>query len=180
MYTLATQLNAGLMEDRKDLFTNENVAADYIQALRSPDGPVCPYCGLVNEVYKLKTGRASQRAFEGVWKCKGCRKQFTIRINSIFHRSHVPLTKWLAAIHLMCSRPVTATDLYRSLDLGSYRTALFLMHRLRIAVRQLPQSHFQRTEQMALQKSETAIYIPMPFEEALKVLVRLRRHSGIR
>ena len=154
MCTLATQLNAGSMKDGKDLFTNENVAADYIQALRSPDGPVCPYCGLVNEAYKLKTGRASQQAFgAGVWKCKGCRKQFTIRINSIFHRSHVPLTKWLAAIHLMCSRPVTAADLYRSLDLGSYRTALFLIHRLRIAVRQLGQSHFQRTEQMRIQKS---------------------------
>jgi transposase-like protein len=172
--------SCGLMEDRRDLFTNENAAADYIQALRSPDGPACPHCGLVNEAYKLTTRRALQKASGAVeWKCKGCRKQFTIRMSSIFHRSHVPLTKWLAAIHLMCSRPVTATDLHRSLGLGSYRTALFLMHRLRIAIRQLPRYHFQCTDGMRIPKSEMTIYIPMPFEEAVRALVRLRRPWGI-
>jgi transposase-like protein len=77
---------------------------------------------------------------KGVWNCNGCRKQFTITVGSIFEDSHIPLHKWLLAIHLMCSskKGISAHQLMRNLEIGSYRTAWFMAHRIRWALTQEP------------------------------------------
>ena len=62
---------------------------------------------------------------DGLHPCRGCRAQFTVTVGTIFEDSHVPLHKWLLAIHLMCSskKGVSALQIQRNLELGSYHTA---------------------------------------------------------
>ena len=88
----------------------------------------------MNEAFRIKAGR------KGVWNCNGCRKQFTVTIGSIFEDSHIPLHKWLLAIHLMGSskKGISAHQLMRNLDIGSYRSAWFMAHRIRWALTQEP------------------------------------------
>src|SRR3954470_2700138 len=83
------------------LFTDENKARAFIESKRWPDGkPFCPHCG-EHGAYKLTAKPGSKRPVApGVYKCKACRKQFTVRIGMIFEDSHVPLCKWLMAMHL--------------------------------------------------------------------------------
>ena len=72
----------------------------------------------------------------GWYHCGGCRKKFTVRVGSIFERSHVPLTKWLLAFRLVCSskKGISAHQLHRTLDVA-YKTAWFMEHRIREAMR---------------------------------------------
>ena len=123
--------NKGLLAPQ---YRDEDAARAHIEKVRWSDGPVCPHCGLVGEAYKIKARR------KGVYKCKGCRKPFTVTIDSIFEDSHIPLHKWLLAIHLMLSskKGVSAHQLMRNLDLGSYRSAWFMAHRIRWALTREP------------------------------------------
>jgi transposase-like protein len=77
---------------------------------------------------------------KGVYQCNDCRKQFSITVGTIFEDSHIPLHKWLLAVHLMCSskKGISAHQLMRNLELGSYRTAWFMAHRIRWALTQDP------------------------------------------
>jgi transposase-like protein len=105
-----------------------------------PDGTVCPFCGLVGEAYKLKAKPESKSPVRlGVWKCAGCRKQFTVTKGTIFEDSHIPLNTWLMAIHLVCSskKGMSAHQLHRMLGV-TYKAAWFMVHRLRYAATQDP------------------------------------------
>lgn len=123
---------------------DENAARVYLEAKLWPDGPVCPKCGLINEAYKLE-GETTRK---GLWKCSGCRQPFTVTMGTIFEDSHIPLHKWLFAIYLMCSskKGMSAHQLWRNLwgvdetgkQLGSYKTAWFMAHRIRWALGQEP------------------------------------------
>jgi hypothetical protein len=123
---------------------DEDAARAYLEAQLWPDGPVCPHCGIIGEAFKL----AGETTRKGLWKCSACRKPFTVTMKTIFEDSHIPLHKWLLAIHLMCSskKGVSAHQLWRNLwgtdetgkQLGSYRTAWFMAHRIRWALNQEP------------------------------------------
>lgn len=110
----------------------EDEARSFIESIRWPNGPICPHCGAADNAALL--GGSKTRA--GVYKCRDCRKQFTVTVNTIMHRSKVPLSKWLMAFHLMCSskKGVSALQLQRELALGSYQTAWHLAHRVRYAM----------------------------------------------
>ncbi|MCH7979759.1 MAG: IS1595 family transposase, partial [Acidobacteria bacterium] len=130
--------NKGLLAPQ---YRDEDAARAFIEKQRWTDGPECPHCGLVNEATKLEPRNGSKtHVRKGVWKCKGCRKQFTVTVDSIFADSHIPLHKWLLAIHLMCSskKGISAHQLMRNLDLKSYRSAWFMAHRIRWALTQEP------------------------------------------
>jgi len=75
---------------------------------------------------------------DGLYQCNNCREQFTVTVGTVFERSKIPLNKWLLCNHLLCSskKGFSALQLQRELGLGSYRTAWFMMHRLREAMRQ--------------------------------------------
>jgi hypothetical protein len=75
-----------------------------------------------------------------VWNCNACHKQFTVTVGSIFEDSHIPLHKWLLAIHLMASskKGISAHQLMRNLEIKSYRSAWFMAHRIRWALTQEP------------------------------------------
>lgn len=116
------------------IFHDEDAAREHFQALRWPHGPVCPFCGSVDDATEMKG--ATTRA--GLYKCraKECRKPFTATMGTLYERSHIPLHKWLLATHLMCAskKGISAHQLFRMLGFGSYRTAWFMAHRIREAM----------------------------------------------
>ncbi|CAI2932030.1 IS1595 family transposase [Aminobacter niigataensis] len=127
----------------KPYFHNEAAAFEHVEAMLWPQGPVCHHCGSMDKHYKLVGVRtkASKKNPEGVdrhglYKCAACRGQFTVRMGTIFEESHLPLHKWLQAIHLMCSskKGISAHQLHRVLEC-TYKTAWFLAHRIREAMR---------------------------------------------
>lgn len=121
-------------------FADEAKAIEFIEAQMWPNGPVCPHCEATDKQYALKsTGAGKTGARLGLRKCGSCRKQYTVRVGSIFEDSHIPLNKWLYAIHLMCSakKGVSANQLKRELGI-SYKAAWFMCHRVREAMKQEP------------------------------------------
>src|SRR5260370_7454508 len=126
-------------------YRDEDKAREYLEALRWPDGAVCPHCGAMDHVYKItpkqtapyqdKSGRW-RTPRKGLWECAGCEKQFTVTVKTVFEDSHIPLHKWLLASHLLCSskKGMSAHQLMRNLDIGSYKTAWFMAHRIRHAM----------------------------------------------
>ena len=114
------------------IFNNEDAARKHFEAIRWPNGPVCPHCGVMNEATELK-GEAHR---PGLYKCRACEQQFSVLIGSVMELSHLPLTKWALAFHLMASskKGVSAHQLMRMLGIGSYRTAWFMAHRVREAM----------------------------------------------
>ncbi|MGD9965838.1 MAG: IS1595 family transposase [Hyphomonadaceae bacterium] len=115
-------------------FTNEEAARTHYEAIRWPDGRVCPHCGTVGNSVLLQ-GKSTR---PGLYKCRDCRKPFTATMGTIYERSHIPLHKWLLATHIMCSskKGVSAHQLWRMLGFGSYKTAWFMAHRIREAMRE--------------------------------------------
>ena len=128
----------------REYFHNEAAAFEHVESILWPQGPVCPHCGNVDKHYKLEGVRSkpSKKSPEGVerhglYKCAACRSQFTVRIGTIFEESHLPLHKWLQAIHLICSskKGISANQLHRVLEM-TLKTAWLLGHRIREAMRE--------------------------------------------
>jgi transposase-like protein len=113
-------------------FQNPLVAAEYLESLRWPNGPVCPHCGeSERKPYALKS--KTRR----LWKCAACRKQYTVTVGTIFEGSHIGLHKWLLAFYLLCSskKGMSAHQLHRMLGV-TYKSAWFMAHRIRYAMQQ--------------------------------------------
>src|SRR5436190_5355187 len=115
------------------MFSDEDKAREFLESQLWPNGPVCPHCG-EHGGYKLTAHKLdSKRPMrKGVYKCCGCRKQFTVRVGTIFEESKLPLRKWLMAIHLMTSskKGVSSHQICRELGV-CIKTAWFLTHRIR-------------------------------------------------
>src|SRR5205823_7535122 len=80
-------------------FLDETKARDALEAIRWPDGTVCPHCGNVEQEKIAKGQGAAHRA--GLYYCAACNGQFTVTVGSVMERSKIPLSKWLFATHLM-------------------------------------------------------------------------------
>lgn len=119
-------------------FSEEGAAWAFLEALRWPNGPVCPHCGAVDRAYYLAPKDGERRTRKGtvsyrrLWKCAECRAPFSVLVGTIFEDSHIPISKWLLAFHLVCAgkNGVAALELSRTLGLN-YRTAWFMAHRIR-------------------------------------------------
>lgn len=115
---------------------SEKAAIAMLESLRWPDGAVCPHCGGADP-YRLvsRTKNAKRPARLGLWKCSQCRKQFTVKVGTIFEASHIPVSKWLMAIHLIAAskKGMSAHQFHRMLGV-TYRAAWFMAHRLRLAM----------------------------------------------
>ncbi len=126
------------LSDISEQFGDDAKARAFLEAQRWPDGVVCPHCGLVGEAYRLEPKPdAKTHVRPGVWKCGSCRKQFTVTVGTIFEDSHVPIHKWLMAIHLICAskKGMSAHQLHRMLGV-TYKSAWFMAHRIRYAMTQ--------------------------------------------
>ena len=113
-------------------FQDDDKAREYLEAIRWPNGPVCPHCGSVAKHYDLQ-GKAHR---VGLWKCKDCREQFSVTVGTVFERSKIGLHIWLQAVYLLCSskKGISSKQLERTLGV-TYKTAWFISHRLREAMK---------------------------------------------
>lgn len=114
------------------IYTNEEAARAHLEAIRWPEGPVCPYCGVTDESKAL----GGQSMGDGWFHCSACRKKYTVRVGTVYERSHVPLHKWVLATHLLCAskKGMSAHQLHRMLGV-TYKTAWFMAHRIRESMR---------------------------------------------
>src|SRR5947209_2808449 len=113
-------------------FHDENAAFAYLEKKVWPNGPVCPHCGGVERIGKLK-GKSTR---PGVYKCYQCRKPFRVTVGTVFEASHIPLRLWLHAVHLLASskKGISSNQLHRTLGVTP-KTAWFMSHRIREAMR---------------------------------------------
>ena len=118
----------------------EAEARNYLEKVRWNGNPVCPHCGSLG-AYKLTAKEESAKPVrDSVYKCKSCLKQYSVTTSTVMHGSHIPLKKWVLAFYLMCSskKGISALQLQRNLDLGSYKTAWHMAHRIRLAMKEEP------------------------------------------
>jgi transposase-like protein len=113
-------------------FHGEQATYNYIEASLWPSGPVCPKCGENERTTKMQ-GKSTRI---GTYKCRACRKPFTVKVGTIFEGSHVQMTLWLQAIYLMCAskKGVSSNQLYLTLGV-TLKTAGFMSHGMREAMR---------------------------------------------
>jgi transposase-like protein len=111
---------------------SEAAAYAWVEARVWPNGPVCPHCGGVERIGKMG-GKATRI---GLHKCYQCRKQFTVKVGTVFEASHVPMNLWLQAMYLLCSskKGISSNQLSRTLGV-TLKTAWFMSHRIREAMR---------------------------------------------
>lgn len=107
-------------------FADPEVCVQYVARLRWPDGPVCPTCESKEHSY-LTTRR--------VWKCKSCKRQFSVKVGTIFEDSAISLDKWLAAIWLIANAKngISSYELARHTGM-TQKSAWFVLHRIRLAM----------------------------------------------
>lgn len=120
-------------------FSTADAARAYMESVRWPDGPFCPHCGNSDptRISKIAANRAA-KVRPGLYRCAECVQQFTVTVGTVCEDSHIPLNKWLIAFYMMCASKtqVSALQLQRQLELGSYRSALFMCHRIRYALKE--------------------------------------------
>lgn len=106
----------------------EDEARGLIERVRWPSGPQCVHCGS-KHVYRLG-GKATR---PGLFKCRECKRQFTVRLGTIFQDSHLPLRKWVTAFQLAVrsSDGISAKELQRQLGLRSYQSAWQVVRAIR-------------------------------------------------
>jgi transposase-like protein len=108
-------------------FSDPEISVEFLAALRWKDGVVCPHCAGKQHSY-LKTRR--------IWKCRGCEKQFSVKVGTVFEDSPVPLDKWMMVVWLVvnCKNGVSSWEIHRGLKV-TQKTAWFMLHRVRLALR---------------------------------------------
>jgi transposase-like protein len=111
-------------------FYDEAEAYKEMESLLWPTGAVCPRCKGQERITSVKGGRI------GLYRCGPCKRQFTVKVGTVFESSHVPLHQWLQAVYLMCSskKGISSHQLMRTLDV-QYKTAWFMTHRIREAMK---------------------------------------------
>jgi transposase-like protein len=114
-------------------FSDEQVCIDAVAMMRWPDGPRCPDCwtpggDLGRSPYYLQTQKR--------WKCRDCRRQFSVKVETIFQDSPISLQKWLPALWMLvsCKNGVSSYEIHRALGV-SQKTGWFMLHRLRLALK---------------------------------------------
>lgn len=83
---------------------SEEVARTYLEELRWPGGVACPHCGLIGSAWRIqcRVSKSGQIPRKGLWKCSGCRRQFTVTVGTILENSKIPLHKWLIGVYFIC------------------------------------------------------------------------------
>jgi len=162
-------------------FHNEEAAYAYVEARLWPNGPVCPHCGGVERLGKLK-GKSTR---VGAYKCYQCRKPFTVKIGTVFEDSKVPMRLWLQAMYLIAGskKGISSNQLSRILGV-TLKTAWFMSHRIREAMRDADPALFGG-EGGAVQADETWIGNKPGVERArggfrhkMKVVALLDQRTG--
>ena len=130
-------------------FTDEQVCIDAVASMRWPDGPECPHCD-AKEPYYLATQKR--------WKCRSCRKQFSVKVGTIFEDSPISLCKWLPALWMLVNdkNGISSYELHRALGI-SQKSAWFVLHRLRLVLKNKSVSNLARNDSGPVEVDETFV-----------------------
>jgi transposase-like protein len=115
------------LQEAIQYFSDEQVCIDAVAQMRWMGNPSCPECG-AKKPYYLKTQKR--------WKCRDCRKQFSVKVGTIFEDSPISLCKWLPALWMLVNdkNGISSWELHRALGI-TQKSAWFVLHRLRLALR---------------------------------------------
>ena len=157
-------------------FHDETAAHEMLESIVWSNGPICPKCNGMSRITTVRGGRV------GLYRCGPCKRQFTVKVGTVFEASHIPLNMWLQAVYLMVSskKGISSHQLMRTMDV-QYKTAWFMTHRIRKAMREV---HPKFPEQMGgagatIEADETYVggkaanraYGPIPPKQAVVSLV---------
>lgn len=136
------------------VYSDEEAARKHLEGIRWPRGPVCPHCGVIDQNRPL----AGESMGPGWYYCEACKDKFTVRVGTIYERSHIPLHKWLLAFRLMAGskKGISAHQLHRTLNI-TYKSAWFLAHRIREAMAPHPSATPMGGRGMTVEIDETYV-----------------------
>lgn len=117
---------------------DESAAVDFMERQRgwaTETDAVCPKCGVVGESYKMRDAKSGERNARYLWRCRACKSQFTVKVGTVMEDSPIPVRFWCLAFFRAASskKGVSALQIQRETGL-TYKSALFLMHRIRWAM----------------------------------------------
>lgn len=114
--------------------SDERAAVEFMEKQRWGDHPACPHCGSLS-VYRMKDSKTGERQANFRWRCHDCKEQFTVRIGTVFEESRIPIRHWCFAFWRASTskKGVSALEIHRQTGV-SYKSALFMMHRIRFAM----------------------------------------------
>ncbi len=126
--------STGLIRKLPRACTDERLAVEFLEQQRWGDHPACPHCGAL-DVRQMRDRATGERSKRWLWMCRACRQQFTVRVGTVFEESRIPLRHWCFAFWRACSakKGVSALEIHRNTQV-SYKSALFMMHRIRYAM----------------------------------------------
>ena len=127
-----------ILESLREASQDEAKAVELFEARRFRNGAACPRCGDV-DVYRMQDRKTGERERNYRWRCRGCKKMFTVRTGTILEESRLPLTVWVYAYWKACAskKGISALQISRECEI-SYKSALYLMHRIRYAMLEDP------------------------------------------
>jgi transposase-like protein len=128
-----------VVENMPLVCSNELAAVEFFEKQRWGNTPACVKCGSV-EVYKMKDAKTGERNKRFLWRCRDCKEQYTVRIGTVYEESRIELRHWAYAFWRACTskKGVSALEIKRVCQI-SYKSALFLMNRIRFAMAPDPQ-----------------------------------------
>jgi len=138
MKTMQLTADESILKKLVQAYADEGKARELLEAWRWPNGPVCPHCQNAGDkrISPLAAQSTSPRGVrKGVYFCGACRQQFTVTVGTVMERSHVPISKWLMALNLLCSskKSLSANQIHRMIGV-TYKTAWFMCHRIRFGM----------------------------------------------
>ena len=113
---------------------DEKAATEFMEKQRWGEHPCCPHCGSLS-VYQMKDLKTGERQKNFRWRCHDCKQQYTVRVGTVFEDSRIPLRHWCYGFYRAATskKGVSALEIHRQTGL-SYKSALFLLHRIRYAM----------------------------------------------
>jgi transposase-like protein len=131
---------SGLIGEIPLACSDEIAAVELLEKQRWGDTPGCVHCGSVN-VYKMLDAKTGERSSRYLWRCRDCKQQYTVRIGTVYEESRIELRHWCYAFWRACTskKGVSALEIQRHCQI-SYKSALFLMNRIRFAMAPDPNS----------------------------------------
>lgn len=165
-------------------FHGEKAAFAHLEKIIWADGIACPHCGGVDRITDVKANPA-KRIRMGLHRCGDCKKQFTVKVGTVFEHMRLPLHKAMQAVYLMTSskKGISAHQLHRTLEI-TYKSAWFLVHRIREAMRDGSDLSLFGTGGGIVEVDETftgklkGVPKRRSFHHKMKVLALVDRNSG--
>src|SRR3984957_19306700 len=123
-----------VIEDIPLACSDETAAVEFFEFQRWGDTPCCVKCGSV-DVYQMKDAATGERNKRFLWRCRDCKEQYTVRIGTVYEESRLPMKHWAYAFWrgATSKKGVSALEIQRHCQI-SYKSALFLMNRIRFAM----------------------------------------------